>query len=132
MNHVVVVEDDVHNAVLFRKILEKRAGCRVTHTEDPAEVLELVRAGDVSLVIMDVSLRHSKWQGRPAGGIEICQLIRAQSLRHVPILLATAHAMRGDAERLLAQSGADDYVSKPIIDHERFAALAIEMMGRAA
>jgi len=132
MNHVVVVEDDVHNAVLFRKILEKRAGCRVTHTEDPAEVLELVRSGDVALVIMDVSLRHSRWQGRPAGGVEICQLIRAQSLRHVPILLATAHAMRGDAERLLAESGADDYVSKPIIDHERFAALAVEMMERAA
>jgi len=132
VRHVVVVEDDAHNAVLFRKILEKRAGCRVTHTEDPAEVLELVRAGDVALVIMDVSLRHSKWQGRPAGGVEICQLIRAQSLLHVPILLATAHAMRGDAERLLAQSGADDYVSKPIIDHERFAALAVEMMERAA
>jgi CheY-like chemotaxis protein len=132
MRHVVVVEDDPFNAVLFRKILEKRAGCRVTHTEDPAEVLELVRSGDVALVIMDVSLRHSKWQDRPAGGIEICQLIRAQSLRHVPILLATAHAMRGDAERLLAQSGADDYVSKPITDHERFAALAVQMMERAA
>lgn len=132
MKHVVVVEDDVHNAVLFRKILERRAGCRVTHTEDPAEVLELVQSGDVALVIMDVSLRHSKWQGRPAGGVEICQLIRAQSLHHVPILLATAHAMRGDAERLLAESGADDYVSKPITDHERFAALAVEMMERAA
>ena len=132
MKHVVVVEDDVHNAVLFRKILEKRAGCRVTHTEDPAEVLELVKSGDVSLVIMDVSLRHSKWQGRPAGGVEICQLIRSQSLRRVPILLCTAHAMRGDAERLLQQSDADDYVSKPITDHERFAALALEMMERAA
>ena len=132
MNHVVVVEDDVHNAVLFRKILEKRAGCRVTHTEDPAEVLELVRSGDVALVIMDVSLRHSRWQGRPAGGVEICQLIRAQSLRHVPILLATAHAMRGDAETLLAESGANDYVAKPIVDHEAFLAQVKSQLGEAA
>ena len=132
MSHVVVVEDDPHNAILFRKILEKRAGCSVTLTEDPAEVLELVHAGDVALVIMDVSLRHSKWQGRPAGGVEICRLIREQSLRHIPILLCTAHAMRGDAERLLRESGADDYVAKPITDHERFAALALEMMERAA
>ena len=132
MKHVVVVEDDPHNAVLFRKILEKRAGCRVTVTEDPAEVLELVRTGGVALVIMDVSLRHSQWQGRPAGGVEICQLIRNRVGRQVPILLATAHAMRGDAERLLAQSGADDYVSKPIVDHERFASLVLEMMERAA
>jgi CheY-like chemotaxis protein len=40
--------------------------------------------------------------------------------------------MRGDAERLLRESGADDYVAKPIIDHERFAALALQMMERAA
>jgi len=132
MSHVVVVEDDPHNAILFRKILEKRAGCSVTLTEDPAEVLELVHGGDVALVIMDVSLRHSKWQGRAVGGVEICQMIRAQSLRRLPILLCTAHAMRGDAERLLKESGADDYVAKPITDHERFAALALEMMERAA
>jgi CheY-like chemotaxis protein len=37
------------------------------------------------------------------------------------VLLATAHAMRGDAERLLADSGANDYVAKPIIDHAEFA-----------
>jgi two-component system, cell cycle response regulator DivK len=132
MSHVVVVEDDPHNAILFRKILERRAGCSVTLTEDPAEVLELVHSSDVSLVIMDVSLRHSKWQGRPVGGVEICRLIREQALRHVPILLCTAHAMRGDAERLLRESGADDYVAKPVTDHERFAALALEMMERAA
>ena len=132
MKHVVVVEDDAHNAVLFRKILEKRAGCVVTLTEDPAEVLELLRGGDVSLLILDVSLRHSKWQGRPAGGVEICQLVRAQALPHVPILLCTAHAMRGDGERLLRESGADDYVAKPITDHESFAALALRMMERAA
>jgi CheY-like chemotaxis protein len=132
MSHVVVVEDDPHNAILFRKILERRAGCSVTLTEDPAEVLEIVNSGDVSLVIMDVSLRHSKWQGHPVGGVEICRLIREHSQRHIPILLCTAHAMRGDAERLLRESGADEYVAKPVTDHEAFAALAVGMMERAA
>ena len=132
MKHVLVVEDDAHNAILFRKILEKRAGCRVTITEDPEEVLEHVRSGGVSLVVLDVSLRHSQWQGHPVGGVEICRLIRAESKQRVPVLLATAHAMRGDAERLLEESGADDYVSKPIIDHEQFAERAMRMMERAA
>ena len=36
-------------------------------------------------------------------------------------MLATAHAMRGDAEELLRESGADDYVSKPVVDHSEFA-----------
>ncbi len=132
MRHVLVVEDDTHNATLFRKILEKRAGAQVTLTEDPAEVLELVRSGNLSLIVLDVSLRCSHWQGQPVGGVEICRLIRAESRRHIPVLLATAHAMRGDAEHLLAESGADDYVSKPIVDHAQFAELAIGMMERAA
>lgn len=132
MRHVLVVEDDAHNAVLFRKILEKRAGCRVTITEDPVEVLEQVRSGLVSLVVLDVSLRHSQWQGRLVGGVEICRMIRAESAKRVPVLLATAHAMRGDAQRLLEESGADDYVSKPIVDHAQFAERAVSMMERAA
>src|SRR5262245_6389556 len=132
MRHVIVVEDDAHNATLFRKVLEKRADCRVTVTEEPTEVLEHVRGGGVALVVLDVSLRHSHWQGRPIGGVELCRLIRAETPTHVPVLLATAHAMRGDAERLLAESGADDYVSKPIVDHEEFAKLARSLMERAA
>jgi len=132
MKHVIVVEDDEHNAVLFRKVLEKRLQCRVTITEDPGEVLRAVRAGDVALVIMDVSLKRSQWEGRPVGGVEISRLIRRETARRVPILLATAHAMRGDAEQLLAESGADGYVAKPIVDHEAFAAQARELMERAA
>ena len=132
MRHVVVVEDDEHNAVLFRKVLQKRAGCRVTVSEDPNEVLSLVRSGDVALVVLDVSLRHSQWLGRPVGGVELCRLLRNEGLHRVPVLLATAHAMRGDAERLLAESGADAYVAKPILDHEEFARIAVDLMERAA
>jgi CheY-like chemotaxis protein len=104
----------------------------VTVTEDPAEVLAQVRAGGVALVVLDVSLRHSQWEGRPVGGVEICRLLRAEAGERVPVLLATAHAMRGDAEKLLADSGADGYVSKPIIDHDEFARRALGMMERAA
>jgi CheY-like chemotaxis protein len=132
VRHVIVVEDDEHNAILFRKLLEKRAGCRVTTTEDPAEVLGLIRSEPIALVVLDVSLRRSTWQGRPVGGIEICRLIRETANGHVPVLLATAHAMRGDEEALLAESGADGYLAKPIVDHELFTSLALQLMERAA
>ncbi len=130
MRHVIVVEDDAHNAVLFRKLLEKRAGCRVTTTEDPAEVVALVRSEPIALVVLDVSLRHSMWNGRPVGGIEICRLIHDTANGKVPVLLATAHAMRGDEEELLAESGADGYIAKPIVDHAQFTNLAIQLMER--
>ncbi|HKQ58249.1 MAG TPA: response regulator [Candidatus Eisenbacteria bacterium] len=121
MTHVVVVEDDPMNALLFRKLLEKRCGCRVTVTESPAELLALVRGGEVGLVLMDVSLGNSRYQDRAVNGVDLCQVLKsAPDTAGVPVLLATAHAMRGDEEALLAESGADGYISKPIVDHAEF------------
>lgn len=118
---ILVVEDDPHNATLFRKLLEKRLGARVTVTESPEVVFQLARDAQVDLVVLDVSLHNSQWQGRPLNGVEICRLMKSDPCSAmVPVLLATAHAMRGDAEKLLAESGADDYVSKPIEDHAAF------------
>ena len=121
MRRALVVEDDAHNAVLFRKLLEKRCGCQVTVTESVDEILELCRGGLVELIIMDVSLNNSRWENRAISGAEICRLLKQDpATAHIPVVLATAHAMRGDAESLMAESGADDYVAKPIVDHEDF------------
>jgi two-component system cell cycle response regulator DivK len=121
VRRVLVIEDDAHSAVLFRKLLEKRCGCQVTVTESVEEILGRCRAGEVELIVMDVSLNNSRWQDRAVNGVEICRLIkRDPATAHIPVLLATAHAMRGDAEALLTESGADDYVAKPIVDHAEF------------
>ena len=121
MRRALVIEDDAHSAVLFRKLLEKRCGCQVTVTESVEEVLGLCRGGVVELVIMDVSLNNSRWENRAVNGVEICWLLkRDPATAHIPVVLATAHAMRGDAESLLTESGADAYVAKPIVDHEEF------------
>ncbi len=133
MKHVLVVEDDPQNALLFRKVLERRGGCRVTHREDPVAIFELVRSGDVDLVVMDVSLTHSTWEGEPVSGIQLTQRLKADpATSRVPVILATAHAMRGDETRLLEESGADDYISKPIVDHAVFVEQVLGLMGRAA
>ena len=121
MRRALVVEDDAHSAVLLRKLLEKRCGCQVTVTESVEEILGLCRGGAVELVIMDVSLYNSRWQDRAVNGVEICRLLkRDPATAHIPVVLATAHAMRGDAESLLTESGADDYIAKPIVDHGEF------------
>ena len=133
MKHVLVVEDDPHNAVLFHKVLAKRAGMRVTVCEDGAEILRLVRSGEIQLVVLDVSLGNTELDGKPLNGVDLCRMIKADPLTAgIPVMLATAHAMRGDGERLLAESGADDYVSKPIIDHAAFAEQARALLSEAA
>ncbi len=121
MRRALVVEDDAHNAMLFRKLLEKRCDCSVTVTESVQVIMDACHAGEVDLVIMDVSLNNSRWEGKPINGVEICRLLKQDpATAAIPVVLATAHAMRGDAEALMTESGADDYVAKPIVDHEQF------------
>lgn len=113
---ILIVEDDPMNAKLFELLLTRKGGYVVEVTEEPAHVSAEVRAGRVDLVIMDVSLSNSQMDGVPVDGLAITRRLKTDpSTRHVPILLATAHAMKGAREKFLRESGADDYVSKPIV-----------------
>ena len=129
MSQVLVVEDNPLVAKFYRLALERAGGYQVTCTEDVEEILSLVARRAVDVVILDVSLRNCRYQGRLVDGLELARLIRQQPEgTKLPILLATAHAMEGDRERLLAASGADDYIEKPIYDPQVLATKVKELM----
>jgi CheY-like chemotaxis protein len=66
-------------------------------------------------------------------GVDLCRRLKSDPATvGVPVVLATAHAMRGDAESLIAESGADDYVAKPIVDHAAFVDLVRRNLAEAA
>ena len=118
---VLIVEDDPMNFRVFSKILVKRGGLTVQGSEDVEEILRLAKGGDIEVILMDVSLAHSVYQGKSVDGIQITQLLKADpETASLPILLVTAHAMEGDREFFLSKSGADGYISKPVVDHEQF------------
>ena len=118
---VLIVEDDPMNFRVFSKILIKRGGLTVQGSEDVEEILRLAKGGGIEVILMDVSLAHSSYQGKSVDGIQITQLLKADpETATLPILLVTAHAMEGDREFFLRQSGADGYISKPVVDHEQF------------
>jgi two-component system, cell cycle response regulator DivK len=121
MKTVLIVEDDLINARVFSKILTKRGGLAVKHTENVEEVIQIAQAGEADIILMDVSLARSVYQGKSMNGIQLTQLLKAdpQTL-NLPIILVTAHAMEGDRETFLQQSGADGYISKPVVDHQAF------------
>jgi CheY-like chemotaxis protein len=121
MNTVLIVEDDMVNARVFSKILTKRGGLNVRHTENVDEVISIAQKKEADVILMDVSLSHSVYQGKPVDGIEITQMLKADpTTAAVPVILVTAHAMDGDRETFLSQSGADGYISKPVVDHQKF------------
>lgn len=121
MKTVLIVEDDLINARVFAKILTKRGGLEVKHTEDVEEVMRIAQSGEIDIILMDVSLSHSVYQGKSVDGIKITQMLKSDpNTADLPIILVTAHAMEGDRENFLCQSGANDYISKPIVDQQAF------------
>ena len=121
MTTVLIVEDDPINFRVFSKILTKRGGLEVRGTEDVSEVLKIAQSGKIDVIFMDVSLANSVYEGKPVDGIKITQMLKSDpNTASLPVILVTAHAMQGDREIFLKQSGADGYISKPVVDHQKF------------
>ena len=121
MTTVLIVEDDPVNLRVFTKILKKRGGFEVKGTENVDEVMNLSYSGKIDIILMDVSFGNSYYQGEAVDGIRITQILKADTkTNHIPIILVTAHAMQGDKESFLSQSGANGYICKPVIDHQGF------------
>ena len=130
---ILIVEDDPINARVFSKILSKRGGFNVCHTEIVEDVLRIAASGAVDLIQMDVSLSHSFYLGKAVDGIKITQMLKADSqTSNIPVILVTAHAMEGDRENFLKQSGADDYISKPVVAHTAFVEQMMRSLPREA
>ena len=121
MQTVLIVEDDIVNLRVFTKILTKRGGLEVKHTEDVEEVVRIAKDKEADLILMDVSLARSVYQGKSVDGIKITKILKSDpETDKLPVILVTAHAMAGDRENFLDESGADGYISKPVIDHQEF------------
>ena len=83
---------------------------------DGLSCIEIAEESQPDLILMDISLPV-------IDGLKATQKIKAiEALRHIPVIAVTAHAMRGDRERIL-DSGCDDYLSKPIDEDILFAKL---------
>ena len=102
MTLVMVVDDDQDLAEMLGIVLTG-AGIDVDLVSRGDEVLEVFRANPPDLVLLDVMLPG-------LNGIEVCKLIRAESM--VPIIMLSA---KGDTYDVVLglEAGADDYMVKP-------------------
>ena len=102
MTLVMVVDDDQDLAEMLGIVLTG-AGIDVDLVSRGDEVLDVFRNNPPDLVLLDVMLPG-------LDGIEVCKLIRAESM--VPIIMLTAKGDSHDVVRGL-EAGADDYMVKP-------------------
>lgn len=113
MTTILIVEDEPINVSIFSKILIRLGGLEVKHTEDVETVIKMAQSGEISLILMDVCLTNSI-----CNGIKITQMLKADpKTAKVPVILVTTLE---DRETLLKESGADDYIPKPITNPQQF------------
>ena len=107
MPTVAVVEDNADNRLLLSAILGELFD--LVEYENGLDALAGIAKTPPELVLLDISLPGMD-------GTEILARIRQDpTLRSLPVVALTAHAMAGDREKFLA-AGFDDYVTKPIVD----------------
>jgi two-component system, cell cycle response regulator DivK len=120
---ILIVEDDAINVKFMNVVLTRKGGYEVHVSEDVEEILQLAASGAIDAIIMDISLSRSSFEGHKVDGIVITQMLKANpATAKIPVMLATAHAMFGDRERFIAETGAEHYISKPIHDPDLFLA----------
>ena len=114
---ILLAEDNAVNRQLATRLLEKQ-GHAVVIAKNGLEALAAVEREDLDVVLMDVQMPEMD-------GLEAIRVIRSnekESRRHLPIIILTAHVMKGDREKCI-EAGADDYIPKPIEAANLFAAI---------
>ncbi len=103
---VLLAEDNEINQQVAEEILQQ-AGLVVRIASNGKEAVEMVKAGNFDVVLMDLQMPVM-------GGFEATQEIRRdERFQDLPIIAMTAHAMGGDREKSI-EAGMNDHLTKPI------------------
>jgi len=103
---ILVIEDNPDNRKLVTWILEDE-GYQVTCSETAESGIEALQAGNFQAILMDISLPGMD-------GTEATRQIRQmENFKSLPIIALTAHAIKGETEKIMA-SGVNDLITKPV------------------
>ncbi len=109
---VLIVEDHADLAAGMASMFEAN-GHRVDFAADGASAVRLALAEPPDVLVLDLGLPV-------LDGLRVCEQLRAQADRHIPILMLTARDTLDDKLRGF-QAGADDYLVKPFAGRELLA-----------
>lgn len=112
MDKILVVDDDAYIRRLLKTTLER--SYEVLEAESGEEALQLLTAGDVRLILLDVMMPG-------LSGYDVClKLRRNPRTCHIIIVMLTARDSEEDMVEGL-RIGADDYLAKPFKTSELMA-----------
>jgi len=106
MARILLVEDNEMNRDMLSRRLTRR-GYEVSIAVDGQQGLDVAMAEKPELILLDMSLPI-------LDGWEVARRLKSdETMRPIPVIALTAHAMAGDRERAI-EAGCDDYDTKPV------------------
>src|SRR5213082_2210500 len=105
---ILVVDDDAVSRKILAQLLAS-AGHQCRECEDGTEALELIRAQQPSLLLLDFDMPG-------LNGTEVLKSLRSDkdpAIAQIPAIMLTGHGSEESEVRCL-QAGADDFVTKPV------------------
>ncbi len=113
---IIIVEDDPFSQDFYKFVFSK-AGFEPAIMEDGDVILETLKQGGISLVIMDINLKNTYLKGEKTDGMKLSKVIKQdKDISRVPILLVTAYTANNIGKNFFEESLAEDYITKPILD----------------
>ena len=104
---VLLVDDNAQNLELLEVYMEDLPEVRVVTATNGLEAIAKVAEESPDLLLLDIMMPKMS-------GFEVCKRLKADpKTRDIAIVMVTALNEAGDIERA-AESGADDYLSKPV------------------
>jgi CheY-like chemotaxis protein len=107
-NTILYIEDNPDNMLLVKRILQ--AGkYNLLEAQNGVQGLSMAENEGIDLVLLDVNLPD-------IDGYEVARRLRSStraSVAQLPIIVLTANAMKGDAQKAM-DAGCNVYMAKPI------------------
>ena len=101
---ILIVDDELDILTVLAMIISDKTNHKVTTTNNPFEVVELIKEGAYDLLIADLKMPGMD-------GIELMGEVKKLD-EHIPILIITAYGSPELAEKAI-HKGAYDYITKP-------------------
>ncbi|MCF6269671.1 MAG: response regulator, partial [Melioribacteraceae bacterium] len=128
MKNIIIMEDDLFLKEFYSFVF-KKVGYAADLLEDGDVFFQKLNSQNYDLIIMDLSLKNTYYDGKKVNGINLSQLVKKnERLKKIPIVLVTAHAVDSQSKHLFDESLADAYIIKPISDIKIFISKIESMM----
>ena len=107
----ILIVDDEPDILRLTSLRLRKLGYDVLTAVDGKEALDAIRNENPDLVLLDLLIPFMN-------GAEVCEQVKNdKTLKHIPIILFTAHSDTMTAEKA-KKLGAEDYIIKPFDPEE--------------